>query len=56
MVNSLIYDSNFSYLLKARMEMRGFIVEDEKLEQLSAYRRELMEWNKIMNLTFLPED
>jgi len=38
------------------MEMRGFIVEDEKLEQLSAYRRELMEWNKIMNLTSLTED
>jgi 16S rRNA (guanine527-N7)-methyltransferase len=48
--------SDFTHILRERMECRGFTVNDHQLAQFSIYHRELKDWNTRVNLTALNDD
>jgi 16S rRNA (guanine527-N7)-methyltransferase len=48
--------SEFIYLLKKRMEERGFSINGHQLTQFGVYRQELRDWNRRINLTSLTDD
>ena len=48
--------SEFTHLLKKRMDERGFFVNGHQLAQFDVYRQELRDWNTRINLTSLTDD